>query len=174
MPADPPSAPADWKDLPKDLVARFDAELAPVLLRYPPDRREAAMLPAIRLGQEIFGHASSAVQQLCAARLGTSPARAEEVASFYVMFHTAPVGRHLLEVCTNVSCCLAGAAGMYAALARKLGVDAHGTTPDGRITLREAECLGSCGTGPAVLVDEKEMVERVGPEKLAKLVEGLR
>ena len=173
MPLHDPSAPGDWKDLPKDLVARFDAQLAPVLQRYPPDRKEAAMLPALRIGQELFGFAGPAVQQLCADRLGTSPARAEEVASFYVMFHTHPTGRHVVEVCTNVSCCLAGADRMYAALRKRLGVENGGTTADGRITVREVECLGSCGTAPAILVDEKEMIERVTPERLAKIVEGL-
>jgi NADH-quinone oxidoreductase subunit E len=174
MPLHDPSAPGGWKDLPNDLVARFDAELAPVLKRYPPDRKEAAMLPALRLGQEIFGHASPAVQGLCADRLGTSAARAEEVATFYVMFHTRPTGRHLVEVCTNVSCCLAGADRMVRALRQKLGVGDGDTTADGRITLREVECLGSCGTAPALLLDDEEMIERVTPEKLARIVEGLR
>lgn len=173
MPLHDPSALGDWKDLPKDLVARFDAQLAPILQRYPPDRKEAAMLPALRIGQELFGFAGPAVQMLCADRLGTSPARAEEVASFYVMFHTHPTGRHVVEVCTNVSCCLAGADRMYAALRKRLGVENGGTTADGRITVREVECLGSCGTAPAILVDEKEMIERVTPERLAKIVEGL-
>jgi NADH-quinone oxidoreductase subunit E len=132
------------------------------------------MLPALRLGQEIFGYASPAVQQLCADRLGASPARAEEVATFYVMFHTHPTGRHLVEVCTNVSCCLAGADRMVRSLRQKLGVEEGGTTADGRITLREVECLGSCGTAPAILLDEKEMVERVTPERLTRIVEGLK
>jgi NADH-quinone oxidoreductase subunit E len=173
-PHDPAHPPGDWKDLPKDLVARFDAELAPVLQRYPSDHREAAMLPALRIGQEIFGWLSPAVQRLCAERLGTSPARAEEVATFYVMFHTHPVGRHMLEVCTNVSCCLAGSDRMFQALKQKLGVENGGTTKDGRITLREVECLGSCGTAPALLVDEKQMVERVTPQRLERILEGLK
>ena len=169
-----PSTPGDWKDLPKDKVARFDAELAPVLLRYPSDRREAAMLPALRLGQEIFGYLSPAVQQLCGERLGASPARAEEVATFYVMFHTEPTGRHILEICTNVSCCLAGSERMFKDLKRRLGVENGGTSADGRVTLREVECLGSCGTAPAVLVDEVEMVERVTPAKLEAILGGLK
>ncbi len=174
MPSHDPREPGDWKDLPKDLVARFDAELAPVLGRYPPDRREAAMLPALRLGQEIFGHASPAVQLLCADRLGTSAARAEEVATFYVMFHTRSHGKHLVEICTNVSCCLAGSDRMARDLKRRLGVENGGTTADGRITLREVECLGSCGTAPAVLLDEKEMVERVTPAKLESILGSLK
>ncbi len=160
------------EDLPREKVERFDRELAGILARYPPDRRAAAMLPALRLGQELFGLVSPAVQRLAADRLGVSPARAEEVATFYVMFHTAPVGRHLVEVCTNVSCCLAGAERIWAHLQRKLQVAAGGTTRDSRITLREVECLGSCGTAPAMLVDE-EMHERLTLEEVDRIVGGL-
>ncbi|HEY7726038.1 MAG TPA: NAD(P)H-dependent oxidoreductase subunit E [Anaeromyxobacteraceae bacterium] len=172
MPHPPPNRPGDWKDLPRELVARFDAELAAEVAKFPPEHREAAMLPALRIGQEIFGSCSPAVQRLAAARLGTSAARAEEVATFYVMFHTEPTGRHLVEICTNVSCCLAGGEAIFAALKRKLGVDGGGTTRDGRFTLREVECLGACGTAPAMLLDE-EPVERLTLAKAEKLLEGL-
>lgn len=160
------------EDLPRDEVERFDGELAALLGRYPQDRRAAALLPALRLGQEIFGYLSPAVQRLAADRLGVSPARVEEVATFYVMFHTEPVGRHVVELCTNVSCCLAGSEPLWAHLRRKLNVERGGTTADGRITLREVECLGSCGTGPAMLVDE-EMHERLTVEKVDRILEGL-
>jgi NADH-quinone oxidoreductase subunit E len=153
-------------------VQRFDHELAEVLKRYPPDRKASAMLPALRIGQEIFGHLSPAVQHLAAERLGTSPARAEEVATFYVMFHTKPVGRHLVEVCTNVSCCLSGAERLYEHLRKKLGVENGGTTADGKFTLREVECLGACGTAPAMLVDE-EMYERLTPAEVDRILGSL-
>ena len=142
--------------------------------RYPPDRKAAAMLPVLRIGQEIFGYCSSAVQKLAAERLGVSPARAEEVATFYVMFHTKPLGRHLVEICTNVSCCLTGGERIFAHLKRKLGVENGGTTADGRITLREVECLGSCGTAPAMLLDEEEMIERIDVQKVDEIVGGLK
>jgi NADH-quinone oxidoreductase subunit E len=154
MPNSDPRAQGAWRDLPADAVSRFDAELAPILKRYPEDRKASAMIPALRIGEHIFGYLSPAVMALAAERLGTTPARAEEVATFYVMFNTKPVGRHVVEVCTNVSCCLTGADRIFGALKQKLGVDNGGTTPDGRITLREVECLGSCGTAPAMLVDE--------------------
>lgn len=162
------------EELPREAVERFDRELAAVVKRYPPDRKAAAMLPALRIGQEIFGYCSPAVQKLAAARLGVSPARAEEVATFYVMFHTEPLGRHLVELCTNVSCCLSGAERLFEQLKAKLGVENGGTTQDGRITLREVECLGSCGTAPAMLLDEEEMIERLDPEKLDRIVGGLK
>ncbi len=114
------------------------------------------MIPALRIGEHIFGYLSPPVMALAADRLGVSPARAEEVATFYVMFNTKPVGRHVVEVCTNVSCCLTGAERIFHALKQKLGVENGGTTADGRITLREVECLGACGTAPAMLVDEDQ------------------
>jgi NADH-quinone oxidoreductase subunit E len=161
------------EELPREKVARFDHELAEVLKRYPPDRKAAAMLPALRIGQELFGSVSPAVQRLAAERLGVSPARAEEVATFYVMFHTRPIGRHLLEICTNVSCCLTGGDRLFEHLRQKLEVANGGTTRDGRITLREVECLGSCGTAPAILLDE-EMHEGMSIEKVEKLIGGLK
>ena len=148
------------EELPRENVERFDLEIAAIVGRYPPDRKAAAMLPALHLAQEIFGSVPPAVQRLAADRLGTSPARAEEVATFYVMYHTAPIGRHLVEICTNVSCCLTGADRIFEDLKRKLRVGNGGTTADGRITFREVECLGACGTAPAMLVDD-EMHERL-------------
>ena len=162
------------QELPREKVERFERELAAIVQRYPPDRKAAAMLPALRLGQEIFGYCSPAVQKLAADRLGTSPSRAEEVATFYVMFHTHPLGRHLVEICTNVSCCLTGGERIFEALKKKLGVRNGETTPDGRFTLREVECLGSCGTAPAMLVDEVEMHERLDVKKVEQILEGLK
>ena len=157
-------------ELPRDKVERFDRELAEMVKRYPPDRKAAAMLPALRIGQDVFGYCSPAVQKLAAERLGVSPARAEEVATFYVMFRTEPLGRHLVEVCTNVSCCLTGGERIFEHLKTKLGVENGGTTADGRITLREVECLGSCGTAPAMLLDEEEMIERLDMQKIDEIV----
>ena len=173
--ADPLVRPPEtaFQALPADGVARFDRELAPILKRYPEDRKSSAMIPALRIGQEIFGHLSPAVMALCAERLGTSPARAEEVATFYVMLHPEPHGRHLVELCTNVSCSLAGGEELFERLKAKLGVENGGTTPDGRITLREVECLGCCGTAPAMLVDDDQH-ERLTPEKVEKIVGALK
>ncbi len=161
-------------ELPREKVEKFERELDGIVKRYPPDRKAAAMLPALRLGQEIFGYCSPAVQRLAAERLGTSPSRAEEVATFYVMYHTHPLGRHLVEICTNVSCCLNGGERIFEAIKKKLGVKNGGTTPDGRFTLREVECLGSCGTSPAMLIDEVEMHERLDLAKVEKILEGLK
>ena len=158
--------------MPREKVEQFDRELAEILKRYPPDRKVSAMIPALRLGQTLFGFVSPAVQLLAADRLGTSPSRAEEVATFYVMLETHPFGRHLVEVCTNVSCSLTGGDRLWAYLKQKLALAEAGTTADGKVTLREAECLGSCGTAPAMLVDE-EMYEQLTHEKVEKILGGL-
>ena len=158
--------------LPREKVEQFDRELAEIVKRYPPDRKASAMIPALRLGQTLFGYVSPAVQALAADRLGTSPSRAEEVATFYVMLETHPFGRHLVEVCTNVSCSLTGGDRLYAYLKQKLQLAGAGTTADGRFTLPEAECLGSCGTSPAILVDE-EMYEQLTPQKVDQILGGL-
>jgi len=165
--------PLDIAELPKDKVARFDAALPEILKRYPADRREAAMLAGLRRAQEIFGWLSPGAQKLVADRLGTSATRAEEVATFYVMYHTRPVGRHVVEVCTNVSCSLAGGYDIFEHLKKSLDVENGGTTQDGRVTLRQVECLGSCGTAPAMLVDE-EMHESLTPKEIDRILGALR
>jgi NADH-quinone oxidoreductase subunit E len=167
------SGPQAIADLPKDKVARFDAALPELLRRYPADHKEAAMLAALRRAQEIFGWLSPAAQKLVADRLGTSVTRAEEVATFYVMYHTRPVGRHVVEVCTNVSCSLGGGYDIFEDLKRKLGVENGETTGDGRVTLRQVECLGSCGTAPVILVDE-EMHESLTPQSVDRILGALQ
>lgn len=165
--------PQEIADLPKDKVARFDAALPEILRRYPADHKEAAMLAALRRAQEILGWLSPGAQKLVADRLGAAVTRAEEVATFYVMYHTRPVGRHVVEICTNVSCSLAGGYDIFEDLKAKLGVDNGGTTQDGRVTLRQVECLGSCGTAPAMLVDE-EMHESLTPKEVERILGGLK
>ena len=165
--------PQDIAELPKDKVARFDAALPEILKHYPADHKEAAMLAGLRRAQEIFGWLSPGAQKLVADRLGTSATRAEEVATFYVMYHTRPVGRHVVEVCTNVSCSLAGGYDIFEHLKKSLDVENGGTTQDGRVTLRQVECLGSCGTAPAMLVDE-EMHESLTPKEIDRILGALR
>lgn len=148
---------------------RFDEQLVKVLSHYPPDRKAAAMVPALRLVQDLVGHIPDEAMNLVAARLEVPPARAREVATFYAMFFTEKPGRTVLDLCTNVSCSLRGAEHLLSCLEKRLKIHAGETTPDGRVTLRETECLGSCGTAPAMLVNER-FVENL---TLAKLEEVL-
>ncbi len=149
--------------------ARFDAEFPKLLSRYPADHKGAAMLPLLRLCQELQGHISEQAMDLVAKKLGQPPARAREVATFYYQFHTEPHGRHLIEVCTNIGCSLCGAENVLGYLEKKLGIKAGQTTSDKRITLRETECLASCGTGPMLAVNDKYL-ENLTPQKLDELL----
>jgi NADH-quinone oxidoreductase subunit E len=152
--------------------ARFDEGLARICPRYPADHAAAAMLPALRLVQQILGHIPPAAAALVAQRLQTSPAQAEEVASFYSMFHTTPLGRHVIDVCTNVSCCLKGGEKVLAYLEKRLDVRAGRTTDDKKVTLREVECLAACGSAPVMQVDEA-YVENLTPAKIDQVLAGL-
>ena len=139
--------------------------------RYP-DRR-SAVLPALRLAQAKHGHLSTDALRECAEAIGTTPAYCEAVASFYDMFHLEPVGRHMVEVCTNLPCALVGAQRVVDALAEELGVRPGETTDDGEITFRAVECLGGCGYAPVVSVDCRYR-QHVKPEDAAAIVEELR
>jgi NADH-quinone oxidoreductase subunit E len=139
--------------------------------RYP-DWRSAA-LPALRLAQEKHGYLSTDALRECAEALGTTPANCEAVASFYDMLHLAPVGRHLVEVCTNVSCALVGAREVLETFEQELDVAAGETTGDGEVTLRPVECLGGCGWATIVAVDHHYRTH-VQPADVAGIVQELR
>ena len=138
-----------------------------------PDRLSAVM-PALRLAQERHGGwlPPEAFVEVGDA-LDLTPAYCQAVASFYDMFHLAPVGRHVVEVCTNVSCALVGAQQVLDAFERELGVRAGETTEDGEFTLRALECAGGCGWGTVVAVDHRYR-EPVRAEDVPAIVEELR
>jgi len=139
--------------------------------RYPDWR--SAVLPALRLAQEKHGYLSTDALRECAEALGTTPANCEAVASFYDMLHLAPVGRHVVEVCTNVSCALVGAREVLETFERELDVAAGETTEDGEVTLRPVECLGGCGWATIVAVDHHYRTH-VQPADVAGIVQELR
>ncbi|MFL5355793.1 NADH-quinone oxidoreductase subunit NuoE [Archangium sp.] len=132
---------------------KFDAEIAEILSHYPADRKSAAMLPALRLMQELKGWLPPEGLKLVASRLGVTPERAYEVASFYVMYHLKKPGKYTVDVCTNLSCSLWGAEKMLAYLEQKLGLKAGEANE--RFFLRETECLASCGTAPCLQINEE-------------------
>jgi NADH-quinone oxidoreductase subunit E len=150
----------------------FFAEVDKLAAPYP-DRR-SAILPALRLAQEEHGGwlPPEALQEVAEA-IGVAPAQVEAVASFYDMLHLAPVGRHMVEVCTNISCALVGAQQVLEAFERELGVRPGETSEDGEFTLRAIECAGGCGQAVVVVVDE-EYHEPVRPEDVPGIVEELK
>ena len=139
-----------------------------VAAEYP--ERRSAVLPALRLAQaEHGGWLPPQAFREVAEALELTPAYCHAVASFYDMFHLEPVGRHMVEVCTNVSCALVGAQQVVEAFERELGIGAGQTTPDGEFTLRTVECAGGCGWGPVVAIDHRYR-EPVKPEDVADIV----
>ena len=148
------------------------SELRALGERYPDSR--TAVLPALRLVQEQNGGwlTTESFEQVGEA-LGLTPAYCQAVASFYDMFHLAPVGRHSVEVCTNLSCALVGAQQVVDAFESELGVAPGETTDDGEVTLRTVECLGGCGYATVVAVDHRYH-QHVKPDDVPEILKELR
>ena len=140
--------------------------------KYPAGSRSAVM-PALRLAQEEHGWLSPDVIREVADALELTPAYVKSIASFYDQYHLAPVGEHLVEVCTNVSCAVVGAQRVVEAFERELGCHAGETSADGKVTLRTIECLGGCGWGTIVSVDHHYRT-RVKEDDVPSIVEELR
>ena len=140
--------------------------------RYPEGARSAT-LPALRLAQEEHGWLSPHAVREVADALDLTPAYCHAVASFYDMYHLAPVGEHLVEVCTNLSCALVGAQRVVDAFEEELGIHAGETTPGGEITFRAVECLGGCGYATVVAVDHRYR-EGVKPEDVPAILKEIR
>ena len=148
------------------VMDKVDKEAA----KYP--SRRAAVKSALRYSQEETGWVSNGVVTAVAEYLGLEPIEVYEVATFYDMFYTEPGGRHRIRVCTNVSCMLRGAETIVSHLRDKLGIKVGETSPDGRITLLEAECLGACGGAP-MLVCGNQYFENLTTAKLDSLLDQL-
>jgi NADH-quinone oxidoreductase subunit E len=137
-----------------------------------PDRR-GALLPVLHLAQETFGWISLEVEEYVAGLFDLSPAQVHEVVTFYTLFHREPTGRHVVAVCHNLSCHLAGAQGILALLKQRLGIEVGDTTGDGRVTLQAVECLCACEAAPMAQVDDRYELS-LTPDKVDRILEGLR
>jgi NADH-quinone oxidoreductase subunit E len=137
-----------------------------------PDRR-GALLPVLYMAQDTFGHVSLPVEEYVASLFELSPAHVHEVVTFYTLYFQAPKGRHVVAVCHNLSCHLAGAQDILRHVKARLGVDVGETTQDGRITLQAVECLCACEAAPMMQVDERYELN-LTPEKVDRILEGLR
>jgi len=131
------------------------------------------VMPALRLAQERYGWLPPEALREVAEALDVTPAFCHSIASFYDQYHLAPVGRHLVEVCTNVSCAVVGAQQVLEGFESELGCRAGETSPDGEVTLRTIECLGGCGWATVVSVDHEYRLH-VKPDDVAEIVAELR
>src|SRR5881396_516924 len=143
-------------------------ELQTVLGRYP--TKQAALLPTLWIAQREHGWISDRIMAEVAEVLGLTPAYVKGVVTFYTMYHQHPVGKHFVQVCTTSPCNVCGAEAVVKALLDATGAKELGaTSPDGKWTVIEVECLGACGFATPVLVDD-DLVESVSAEKVPDLV----
>lgn len=140
------------------------------IAKYPQDQKQSAVMSALRIVQEEHNHLTTELMDAVADYLDMSPIAVYEVASFYTMYEHKPVGKHLVNVCTNISCMLRGSSDVVDHLQKKLGIKLGETTDDGRFTLRAVECLGACVNAPMMQVD-KDYHENLTPESIDKALE---
>lgn len=122
--------------------------------KYPADQKQSAVMSALRIVQEEHGHLTTELMDAVAEYLDMPPIAVYEVASFYTMYEHKAVGKHLVNVCTNISCLLRGSSKVVDYLEKKLDIKLGETTADGRFTLRSVECLGACVNAPMMQVDK--------------------
>ena len=156
------------------LSAHARAEIDHWLTRYPADRKQSAVLAALREVQhENGGYLTTELMDAVADYLDLPPIAVYEVASFYSMFELQPVGRHCIAVCTNISCMLRGSDTVLSYIERKLGIKLGESTPDGKFYLKkEEECLAACCGAPMMQVDHV-YYENLTPEKVDRILGSL-
>ena len=157
------------------LSAHVREEIDRWVAKFPPDRKRSAVISALHAVQhENNGYLTADLMDAVAEYLGLPPIHVYEVATFYSMFETKPVGRHHVSVCTNISCMLRGSQEVVEHVEKKLGIKTGESTPDGRIYLkREEECLAACTGAPMMMVDHV-FHEYLTPEKVDKVLDELK
>jgi len=143
-------------------------EIEEIRAKYPNSR--AALLPALSVAQREFGWLSPEAYEAVADLLGVPKATVRGVATFYAMYKQKPMGKHLIQFCTNVSCMILGAEKLVDFLKNKYGVEPGGVSPDGRFSLVIMECIGACGTAPAMLVND-DFHENLTEKNLEEILE---
>jgi NADH-quinone oxidoreductase subunit E len=151
-------------------LKKIDREIA----KFPAEQKQSAVIAALAIAQDEKGWLATETMDYLANYLGMPPIAVYEVASFYNMYNLEPGGRHKVTVCTNLPCALSGGADAAEHLKQRLGVGFNETTADGRITLKQGECMGACGDAPVLLVNNKRMCSRMSQDKLDQLLAELK
>jgi NADH-quinone oxidoreductase subunit E len=154
-------------------TAENRAKLEEICARYPPERRKSAILAAIYLAQHQQGFITRNAMRHVAEVIRCTPAEVEDVVTFYTMFYTRPVGRHVIQVCRTLSCALMGAERVTEEFSKVLGIAPGETDANGEFTLLEVECLGACDRAPVVGVNDAWQ-ELQDPDAVKALVEAMR
>lgn len=140
------------------------------LNKYPADQKQSAVMAALRFVQDEKGWISTDDMAEVADYLGMAKMAVYEVATFYHMYSLKPMGKHVLTVCTNLSCTLCGALDTVKYIESKLGIGIGEVTTDGKFGLREGECMGACMDAPLLTVDNKRLCGRMTTEKIDQLL----
>ncbi len=164
------AVPSNTRVLSDESYRRIEREVA----KYPADQKQSAVMAALAIAQEEKGWLAPEVIDDVAAVLEMPSIAVWEVASFYNMYNTKPVGKYKISVCTNLPCALSGGEHAARHLREKLGIEYKETTADGRFTLIEGECMGACGDAPVLLVNNHRMCSYMSDDKLDALVDELK
>ncbi|HZT38772.1 MAG TPA: NAD(P)H-dependent oxidoreductase subunit E [Bryobacteraceae bacterium] len=151
----------------------LEARFAKMLEQYPPGRQRSAVVPMLLYAQDEVGAVTPELIEEVAKRCGVTPLQVNEVVGYYSMLHKKPLGKYHIQVCTNISCLLVGGEELYRRASQKLGIGNKETTPDGRFSLEEVECIGACSWAPAIEINY-DFHHFVTPERLDQLIESLR
>ena len=160
--------------MPSSLSPESLAKIDKAVAKYPPQEKQSAVMAALTIAQDEKGWLATETMDFVAEYLQMPPVAVYEVATFYTMYDLKPVGHHKLTVCTNLPCALQGATHAADYLKKKLGIGFGETTPDGRFTLKEGECMGACGDAPVFIRNNKQMLCAMSNDKIDKLLEDLK
>jgi NADH-quinone oxidoreductase subunit E len=153
-----------------EALEKIDREIA----KYPEDQKQSAVMSALAIAQDEKGWLATETMDFVADYLDMPAIAVYEVATFYNMYNLKPLGKYKITVCTNLPCTLSGGNGAVEYLRQKLGIDFNETTVDGLFTLKEGECMGSCGDAPVLLVNNKRMCSFMTNDQIDQLLEELQ
>jgi NADH-quinone oxidoreductase subunit E len=154
---------------PPEIEAKFDK----MLKAYPEGRQRSAVIPMLLYAQDVIGSVTPDLVQEVAKRCGVTALQVDEVVGYYTMLHRRPLGKHHIQICTNISCMLRGGEDLFEHASKELGIGNREVTADGQFSLEEVECIGACSWAPAI-IDNYEFHHLVTPEKLDQLIASLQ
>jgi NADH-quinone oxidoreductase subunit E len=151
----------------------LEQRFAKLLVSYPPGRQRSAVVPMLLYAQDEIGHVSQELIEEVARRCGIPALQVDEVIGYYSMLHRKPLGKHHIQICTNISCQVVGGEELYEHASRTLKLRNKEVTPDGLLSLEEVECIGACSWAPAIQINY-DFHHFVTPERFDQLVQALR